>query len=343
MITGSLEYLRRPFTANVKAGDNVLIVTDTRHDPRVWQAVMSIVSDLGAEPTLALFEPRPADYYDPPAAVCAAMLESDVNVLLATTGMLHSPASMAAMGAGIPSICLDGGLRLEHFQSGGVTADYLEISRLKHFVARNVFGTEAKSVRVTSRWGTDVTYSVAGRIFVPPLRPDGWDPMKAYRRTEEGRKESPMYACLYPTGEFNVPPVERSAEGRVVIDLTMHHLGRLQTPIELTVKEGRITAIEGGAEAWTLRRHLERYGDENATLFPTEASIGINRAARVVGCQREDKNIFGAIHFGLGTNIDVGGTIRSNIHMDGVVLAPTVEVDGEVRIREGEFQVPVDR
>ena len=343
MITGTLEYLRKPFLANVSRGQNVLVLSDTSHDPRVWQAVMTIVSELGAEPTLALFEPRPADYYDPPAAVCAAMLESDVNVLLATTGMLHSPASMAAMARGIPSICLDGGLCLEDFQRGGVTADYLEIMRLKHFVAKNVFGPGAREVRVTSRFGTDVRYSVEGRVFVPPLRPDGWDPMKAYRRTEEGRKDSPLYACLYPTGEFNVPPVEASANGRVVIDLTMHHLGRLSAPVELTVLDGRITAIEGGADAWTLRRHLERYGDENATLFPTEASIGINKAARIVGVQREDKNIFGAIHFGLGTNIDVGGTVLSNIHMDGVVLAPTVEVDGEQRIRDGEFLVPLDR
>lgn len=214
--------------------------------------------------------------------------------------------------------------------------------RIKHFVATNVFGEDAKRVRVTSLLGTDVTYSVEGRIFIPALREPGWDPLRAYRRTEEGRKASPLYACLYPTGEFNVPPVEGSAEGKVVIDLTMHHLGRLQSPVELTVREGRIVTIEGGADAWTLKRYLEKYGDENATLFPTEASIGINRMARLVGCQREDKNMFGAIHFGLGTNIDVGGSVRSNIHMDGVMLAPTVEIDGEIRIRGGEFLVPLD-
>ncbi|MBJ7600655.1 hypothetical protein [Candidatus Nephthysia bennettiae] len=342
MITGTLEHLRKPFAANVRRGHDVLILTDTQHDPRVWQAVMTIVSELGATPTLALFEPRPADYYDPPAAVCAAMLGADVNVLLASTGMLHSPASMQAMARGIPCICLDGGLRLEDFQQGGVTADYTEIARLKHYVARNVFGAGARQVRVTSRLGTDGTYSVEGRIFVPPLREPGWDPMRAYRRTEEGRKGSPMFACLFPTGEFNVPPVEGSAEGRVMIDLTMHNLGRLQSPIELSVRAGRITAIEGGADAWALRRHLERYGDENALLFPTEASIGINREARIVGVQREDKNIFGAIHFGLGTNIDVGGTVRSNIHMDGVILAPTIEVDGERRVEDGRFLVPLD-
>jgi len=62
----------------------------------------------------------------------------------------------------------------------------------------------------------------------------------------------------------------------------------------------------------------------------------------VRGVQREDKNIFGAMHFGLGTNVDVGGTVRSKIHMDGVVLEPTLYVDGEERMRDGRFLVPVE-
>lgn len=339
MITGTFEYLRKPFLANVKAGDNVLVVTDTGHDARVWQAALTIVAELGAEGTVALFEPRPADYYDPPPVVCAAMLRSDVNVLLASTGMLHSPAGAAAMAQGIPSICMDGGMTLEMFQAGAVTADYSEIARLKHYVGQNVFGVDAQNVRVTSRYGTDLTYSVKGRIFMSPLRGPDFNPFRAYKRTEEGRKNSSIYACLFPGGEFNVPPVEHSANGKAVIDLTMHHLGRLRSPIELTVVDGKITAIDGGADARTLRDYLGTYGDDNALMFPTEASIGLNKQARITGVQREDKNIFGSLHFGLGTNVDVGGIVESNIHMDGVLLEPTVYVDGEMRIKDGVFCV----
>jgi leucyl aminopeptidase (aminopeptidase T) len=43
------------------------------------------------------------------------------------------------------------------------------------------------------------------------------------------------------------------------------------------------------------------------------------------------------MHFGLGTNVDVGGTILSNIHMDGVILEPTLYVDGDMRIEHGRF------
>jgi leucyl aminopeptidase (aminopeptidase T) len=91
-----------------------------------------------------------------------------------------------------------------------------------------------------------------------------------------------------------------------------------------------------------LRRYLDTFGDENATICPAEASVGINSKAMVRGVQREDKNILGSIHFGIGTNVDVGGTIHSNIHMDGVLLEPTLYVDGDMRIDHGRFLRPVE-
>jgi leucyl aminopeptidase (aminopeptidase T) len=40
--------------------------------------------------------------------------------------------------------------------------------------------------------------------------------------------------------------------------------------------------------------------------------------------------------------VDVGGTIYSNIHMDGVILEPTLYVDGEMRMEHGRFLRPVE-
>lgn len=137
-------------------------------------------------------------------------------------------------------------------------------------------------------------------------------------------------------------PIEYTAHGKLVIDLTMHHIGRLWSPIELTVEKGRVVKIEGGADASILRDYLAVYGDENAYMCPAEASVGVNAKAIVRGIQREDKNILGSMHFGLGTNIDVGGSIRSKIHMDGVILEPTLYVDGVKRIDEGRFLVPIE-
>jgi 2,5-dihydroxypyridine 5,6-dioxygenase len=341
-ITGSLEYLRRPFARNIKPGHKVLILSDTAADSRVWQAVMSICQELGADTTLALFERRPADYYNPPAAVCEAMMQSDFNVLLASTGMLHSSANFRAMDARIPAICLDGGMTLEYLQSGAITEDMTKVAERKHFVAKNVFGPSAQECRVTSRYGTDFTYSVKDRITFPPLPSKDFDPYKIIDFGKDENREGGLYYYLFPTGEFNVAPVEGSANGKLVIDLTMHHIGRIYEPIALTVKDGRVIDIAGGAEARILRDYLIEYGDENAYMCPAEASVGVNAKAVVRGIQREDKNILGTLHFGLGTNIDVGGSIRSKIHMDGVILEPTLYVDGVKKIDNGKFLVPIE-
>ena len=343
LISGTLDYLRRPLVRNIEAGKRVLVLSDFDHDQRVWQAVMTILADIGADATLALFDRRPADYYDPPSAVCEAMLRSDFNILLASTGMLHSSASFNAMAAGIPSICMDGGMTLEMFQSGAVTDDMKMIALRKHYVSKNVFGPNPKMCRVTSDYGTDFTYSVENRITCPPLPGDDFDPYKIIDfARDENRPGNNLLYYLFPTGEFNVAPVEGSANGKLVIDLTMHHIGRLEDPIELNVKDGRVVSIEGGASARVLRDYLEEYGDENAYMCPAEASIGVNAKALIRGIQREDKNVMGAMHFGLGTNIDVGGSIRSKIHMDGVVLAPTLYVDGDKRMEEGRFLRPIE-
>lgn len=339
MITGTLEYLRRLLAANVEAGDNVVVASDTAHDPRVWQAIMTLLADIGAEATVALFEPRPADYYEPPSMVAKAMLEADVNVLVASTAMLHTCASAAAMARGTPSLCLDGGMRLEWFQSGAATADYREIQELKHYVGTTVFGENSGEMRVTSKYGTDLTLRVDDRIFYPQLPGADFNPYAAQRMADEGRGGEPLYSAVFPGGEFTIAPIEGSGNGTCVIDLSMHHLGRLYSPVKLTVADGRIVEIACGVEAKILRDYLDEYGDENALCFPAEASIGLNRAAVVRGTQREDKVIFGSMHFGLGTNVDVGGTLRSNVHLDGVILEPTLYVDGETRIVDGEFTV----
>ncbi|PTM43412.1 aminopeptidase [Bosea sp. 124] len=343
LMTGSMEHLRRPLVRNIKSGDKVLVLSDTAHDPRVWQAVMSILQEIGADTTVTLFERRPADYYDPPAAVCEAMMKSDANILIASTGMLHCAASLRSMEAGIPSICLDGGMQLEWLQSGAIADDMRQIAVRKHYVGERVFGAGAKTCRVTSRHGTDFTYSVENQIWIPPLPKPDYDAYKVINfQKDENRPAGKLYYYLYPTGEFNVAPHEGTAEGKLVIDLTMHHLGRLGSPIELTVKKGKVVQIDGGADARILRDFLETYGDENAYMCPAEASVGVNAKAVIRGIQREDKNIMGTMHFGLGTNVDVGGSIFSKIHMDGVILHPTLYVDGVKRIEDGRFLVDIE-
>jgi leucyl aminopeptidase (aminopeptidase T) len=53
----------------------------------------------------------------------------------------------------------------------------------------------------------------------------------------------------------------------------------------------------------------------------------------------EDEKILGTIHVALGDNHSFGGTIRVPSHQDGIVLSPTVEVDGRRILDDGRFML----
>ncbi len=61
-------------------------------------------------------------------------------------------------------------MSLEMFQSGAVTEDQKQMAIRQYYVATNIFGQDAKHCRVTSRLGTDFSYSVEGRIHIPVCR-----------------------------------------------------------------------------------------------------------------------------------------------------------------------------
>lgn len=331
----ALENAKKPLEPNVDPGDEVLIVTDTEHDPEVWKVVATAVRDLGGHPIVSVIEPREMDYYNPPASVAEQMQLVDLVVTCTTTAMLHSPAGTAAMEEGVPIITMDGGITLDMLTGGAATADYDEVERITYEVAKEVFegGSEA---RLTSEHGTDLTLSIEGRVFPPREPGPDVNPLEVYE------KRPGFIAMVFPGGEFNVPPDPSTADGTLVIDTTMHALGRLEDPIEIEIESGRIVDIDGGYQARELERLIEEYGDEDAYKMPTEFSVGTNPEARIMGVQREDKIMLGCIHVGLGTNADVGGGIRSKLHMDGVVARPTLEIDGETKIDDGEI-LPLER
>ena len=52
---------------------------------------------------------------------------------------------------------------------------------------------------------------------------------------------------------------------------------------------------------------------------------------------REDKKIYGSSHIAMGSSIDTAGTIESKLHIDGVVMKPTITIDGEIVVENGKL------
>jgi hypothetical protein len=165
------------------------------------------------------------------------------------------------------------------------------------------------TVHVTSPEGTDLQMRIDGRSA---LALDGFS-------TEPGT------FTPFPTGEAAIVPVEGSAEGVVVFDHAIDNVGVLDAPIRCEVRGGRIVRVDGGRSADVFRTLIAT--DANAGNI-AEFAIGTNPKSRLRGNMAEDKVLLGVVHIGVGDSHTIGGLIESQIHVDAIILNPTVEVDG---------------
>lgn len=299
----------------VNPDEEVLAVTD----PRAVPVARAITRAAGAADATGMIQVMPlldSHGNEPPAAVAAGMAAADVAFTCTTHAITHTHARLEATEAGTRVGVLRG-VTEDMLVTGAMTADFHEVKRLTRAVRDRM--NAAETVRVTSDVGTDITFSVEG---CQAFSLDG------FSYEEHG-------FATFPPGEAPVHPAEDTAEGTIVIDTSMDGIGLLDEPIHLTVERGFVTDISGGEQADELRRIIDG-GDENAANL-AEFSIGTNPAARLIGNQAEDKKRAGTIHFAVGDNESLGGTRRSDIHLDGVCRRPTVDLDSDRVVEDGNL------
>ena len=136
-----------------------------------------------------------------------------------------------------------------------------------------------------------------------------------------------------PGGEVSLPPVEGTAEGVVVWELVASDLRTLDAPVRIEVRAGRATTIEGGRSADELRDIVSSIRDADNIW---EIGIGLNTSARIGDDITEAKKAFGTVHIALGDSAnEYGGLVESDVHLDGLLMAPTVEFDGRPIVVDG--------
>jgi 2,5-dihydroxypyridine 5,6-dioxygenase len=275
--------------------------------------------------SLLEFAPPLVHGAEPPASVAAAMGAADIALLLTSTPMAHTEATASAARNGTRCVFMEE-LTLDMLCHGAATADYDHMARLGEALSGKF--NEGRRVKVTSGFGTDLeasidgrrSWSLAGRAFSEP-----WFGLSG--------------CCAFPDGECGIAPIEGSANGIVVFDSSVQGMGALDAPVRLVVRDSMIVEISGGRQAAQLERDLVATGDTASYFCPAEVAIGINEAAQVTGVLREDKKILGSCHIAYGANADIGGTVVAALHLDGLILRPTVEIDGDLIVEEGRIQV----
>ncbi|HEX9032569.1 MAG TPA: aminopeptidase [Streptosporangiaceae bacterium] len=297
--------------------ENFLLVTDDAVAGEVSDALIAVARELGADPVHARIPRRRTSGEEPPAPVAAAMIAADVCLCVASRSIYHTRATGEAKASGTRGL-FNGPSSLDAWTHGAMTADFTAIRQVATRLADRLRG--AQWVSVTSPGGCDIRVSISGR------EPKGW--YTAIVR-------QPGEVSALPGGEVSFPPVEGTSSGVIVIERVMTDIGAIAEPIRITVEDGLAVRIEGGEEAERLRRLI--HGVPGATNL-AELGIGLNPAARVSDDITESKKAAGTVHFALGDSAGgYGGTVDCPLHLDGLVFAPTIAVDGEVVIRDGQM------
>lgn len=304
----------------VQGGEKVLVVTDTMMSPRIGEALMAQSKALGADASLIIYPARKFTNEEPPGNVKEAMRASDAVFTYTSTSLTHTDARREAQAAGARVITMPRILEDQFIRT--VRVDFDAMSALTQKVGRAL--QEAKRVRIRTPAGTDVEWEQAGR---PAFAVDG---------ICRGRGAFSQI----PPGLTFIAPLEGTASGRIVVDGAMAKVGEppMSSPIHWTVERGKIVKIEGGIEARKLEKLLEEVGDPNAYNCPAEWGIGTNPVA-ILSNAIEGERCFGLVHIGIGDNHTVHGTVKCKLHLDAILLSPTVELDGKAIVEGGKFRI----
>jgi leucyl aminopeptidase (aminopeptidase T) len=299
----------------VTPGDRVVLVVDTNTHPALAPALMAAAARAGGDPIVATIVPRAHSGSEPPDPVMAAMREADVVLCAASRSLYHTTAKAMAQRAGARGV-FNAPYRLDAWTIGAMTADFVAIRRQAEQLA-DLF-RQTKSIRVTSPAGTDFTSSIVGR------EPKAW---------LTGICRHPGEASAYPGGEVSLPPVEGTSNGVIVWESVASDIGRIVEPVVIEVTNGRAVAVRGGKEAAALQRILDTVKDADNI---GEIGIGLNPSARITDDITESKKAYGTVHVALGDSAnEYGGTVECDVHLDGLVHAPTVYFDDRVIIEAG--------
>jgi leucyl aminopeptidase (aminopeptidase T) len=295
---------------DVRAGEDVLIVAD-EFGRAIGEALRAAAAAAGADTVLALMEPREIDGSEPPRPLAGALAACDVFVAPTSRSLSHTRARKAASEAGARGATMPGAT--EAMLARAMAIDFERMAARSRAVAALL--SAGSIARVSCPRGTALELSLEGREGI----------------ADDGDLSAPGAFGNLPCGEGFIAP--RSGEGTIVA-ATLAPLGVSQPPARLTVRDGLLTAAEGGAgERWLAL--LEPHGERGRNL--AELGVGTNERAALTGNVLEDEKVLGSVHVAFGASAAIGGTVSVPVHLDVVVPEATLEVDGQLVLDRGRY------
>ena len=268
----------------------------------------------GGEATLAVISERESHAAEPPVAVAAAMLAADIVIAPTIQSISHTEARRAATEAGVRIASMPG---VTGEMLARVMGADLRLLRKRGTSVGRALGAGAEA-RITCARGSDLRLGLEDRTAI----------------VDAGALNMRGAFGNIPCGEAFIAPLEGTGEGTLLVDGSIAGVGRVGEPVELTVSGGHLTEASGHDGA-RLMELLVEHGSEATSV--AELGIGTNESALLTGNILEDEKILGTAHVAFGASAAIGGTVQVPVHLDCVVLRPTVEIDGSPIVRDGEL------
>lgn len=313
--------------------ENVLIYADTATDPRVVQATAAAISALGAHAVVVWYETRGDVDCSPPAPVEAAVLASDMVIEYAVAYLIHSEMWSKARQAGIPMKCLTGmnvGMMVRCINPDNYEK-MEEFGRAYSEVLRSV----QSEYRVTSPAGTDITWKARSRGQGESSSGRNGDAQVQVQQVQRRSRGG------YLGGQGHFSGDNSTVNGTIVFDGAIwppSEVGAIKEPIELKVKDGVVEVVSDHPEARIVKNWFAHFNDPLAYVI-THISTGYNPGVkRITGDIVEDERVFGCVEIGIGRGTSVLPNRRG--HTDGIILHPSIWVDGKLIEKDGVFVEP---
>src|SRR6202007_1642025 len=189
-----------------------------------------------------------------------------------------------------------------------------------------------KRMRVTSKAGTDLDVDMVGASTFGVWC---WT-------------DRPGTLAHWPGGIVVSFPKSSTVNGTLVMaagDINLTFKRYLTSPVQLTLKNDSVTALEGeGADATMRRAYLAAWGDREAYAV-SHVGFGMNPAARYEALTMYDQRdtngtelraVAGNFLFSTGAH-EFAGTYTAG-HFDLPMMGTTIELDGVAVVREGVLQ-----
>jgi leucyl aminopeptidase (aminopeptidase T) len=297
----------------VQEGEEVLVVCNPATQ-QLAQRLRQEAGDAGAEAVVTVMSERASHAAEPPRTVAEAMVASDVMLAPTVQSLSHTAARKRASEAGARCATLPG--VTEEMLARVMSADMEGLRHKGHAVAEAL--DRASEARLTDANGTDLSLDLSGREAIP----------------DAGELTEPGAFGNLPCGEGFISPA--GGEGTLVIDGSLAGIGVVDEPVEMVLEGGHLTSARGG-QGMAFMELLTTHGEDGTNL--AELGVGTNEKAILTGEILEDEKIQGTCHIAFGASAGIGGTVQVPVHLDCIVMKPTVELDGEAIVRDGELLI----